>query len=135
MCDLELKLNLNKLVSSCFASCSTLCILHLHESTIVNIYIYLDRLGLSHTYVVFVDCYVVFCCNMYICIRNGLRLNLLRRTILRKYLKISFQEPQFYILLYLRNHSNTINCILSLFIYHMTPGPKVGHTANIMALF
>lgn len=69
------------------------------------------------------------------CIRNGLRLNLLRRTILRKYLKISFQEPQFYILLYLRNHSNTINCILSLFIYHMTPGPKVGHTANIMALF
>lgn len=102
---------------------------------IVNIYIYLDRLGLSHTYVVFVDCYVVFCCNMYICIRNGLRLNLLRRTILRKYLKISFQEPQFYILLYLRNHSNTINCILSLFIYHMTPGPKVGHTANIMALF
>lgn len=107
----------------------------IHESTIVNIYFYLDRLGLSHTYVVFVDCYVVFCCNMYICIRNGLRLNLLRRTILRKYLKISFQEPQFYILLYLRNHSNTINCILSLFIYHMTPGPKVGHTANIMALF
>lgn len=100
MCDLELKLNLNKLVSSCFASCS---ILHLHESTIVNIYIYLDRLGLSHTYVVFVDCYVVFCCNMYICIRNGLRLNLLRRTILRKYLKISFQEPQFYILLYQYN--------------------------------